>query len=377
MKIVGKNGKKMMVLGLFLGLLMLFTLVGSAMSPCSLRYPNETSFSNANINFFYHHSHDGNEDVNLGQLSFAYSQKFNSPMFGFDLSTNDNLYISGLELSSFLGTGEANVKYYFAPNDPWFVFAGTKGKISSSYSNIAGLEIRGGLGFGRFYDVTPLSQAMKINAYLMEQGIIAGNLTNATIKSMAYKIANYDTYDTLGEFLNILQEILEQSPLLHNRKLDAETLIKIGEIVKNETYARWCGGDIKVGLGYEVLDPMGGPNDLLAIADANFGLAIDPWTQFLCQGSFSAPPSALIQNHCLTLTVGGEYLISKEISLSSSYSFLRETRNSIPADIHNLCFNVAWTPAESVNVNLAVSFKHEPSIEWSRDILFSVGMALL
>jgi len=375
MKIVGK---KMMVLGLLLSLLMLFTLVGSAMSLCSFRYPNVTDFSSANVNFFYHHSYsEKSEPVNLGQLSFAYNRRFNSPMFGFDVSTNDNVSCAGLELLSFFGTGEANIKYYFSPNSSWFAFAGTKGKISSSYSNIAGLEIRGGLGFGRFRDVTPLAQAMKINAYLLGEGVIAGSMTNATIKSVAYEIANYDTYDTLAEFMNVLQNILEQSPLLHNRKLDAGTLIEIGKIVDNETYARWCGGEIKLGLGYEVLDPRGGPNDLLVIADANFGFAIDPWTQFLCQASFCAGPTPFVQNYCIELGEGYEYLINQAISMSSSYSFLRETQNGIPADIHNLSFNAEWTPVESVNVNLAVSFKHEPVSEWSRDILLSVGMALL
>ena len=78
-----------------------FSCSGWSMSLCDYRSP-ESTISDVGMSFLYRYL-DGSaeQDINRGQLKLDYNRLFNSPNFGYELSLNNSMTISELNLYSF------------------------------------------------------------------------------------------------------------------------------------------------------------------------------------------------------------------------------------------------------------------------------------
>jgi len=365
---------------LILGLSMiLLSASGAAMPLCDYHAP-VSDLSHLGMNFSYHYYNDPyglhDRDINAGELKIDYAHLYDSPNFGYDILAKNDMMISVLSLSSYQATAEGSVKRYFAPESAYFGFAGAAGKASSSYKTI-GLSVNLGLGYGRFADVTPLVKAMEIDEYLVRRGSLSDHLSDVDLQALAHEIDNQATYGTTADLLAALQEIIEGSGLTKPRGLDALDISEMSKIIADNTHSRYCGGEVKLGVSYEILDPMGGPNDLLATAAVNYAFTATPKSQFLVQGSLSGSYD-ILKTHQLELTLNYDYLLSELLSLSGSYTFSQEAYGGQPTNSHNISVEVSLTPVKTARVTLEVRLSHEPYyLEWSQEVRLSIGMDLL
>ncbi len=364
---------------LFLILLLLVKLAAGALPLCEYRSPL-TDLSDLGISFSYNYHNDpyglSDQDRNFGQLNVDYTRLYDSPDIGFNISAQNEMTISVLRLSSYLITGEGNLKRYLAPGASFFGFAGVNVKSDSSYEAIR-LAIVLGIGYGRFADVTPLAKAMNIDDYLVKHESITKHLDGLDLEAIAFEIDSIDTYDSLADLLAVLEEIIEGTGLAKAGGLDALDIYEMGRIIADDDHLRYCGGDIKLGLGYELVDPFGGPNDLLATAAFNYAFTITPQAQFLAQGTFSGS-SEIFQTHQIEVSLGSDYVLTDTIDICVSYDFLRETWVGVSTDIHTISLEVKLTPIETAQVVLGMHFSHEPYfLEWSADISLLMSMDLL
>jgi hypothetical protein len=366
--------------GLILVLSLFLLQASAAAFPlCDYRSPR-TDLTDLGMSFSYRYQNDpyglSERDVNEGQLKVNYRRLFDSPDFGFDLEVKNDMTISLLGLSSFLATAEGNFKRYFSPDAPYFGFAGLTGKSASSYVTI-GISVALGVGYGRFVNATPLAKAIKIDAHLVAQHSISENLSRADLESIAYEIDNVATYASLAELLAALQEIIEGSGLTKMGGLDALDLSQMGELVEDNSYSRYCGGDLKLGLGYEVLDPMGAPNDLLATIAFDYAFTTTPEVQFLTRGSLSGSYD-ILHTYRLEVTASYDYLITDFVSLLASYTFSREMWDGAPTDLHQFSLDLVLTPVAGSRVSLGIRLEHLPYyLEWKKDITLLMSIDLL
>jgi len=365
---------------LFGVLLFVVALVGMGTVPLCDYQSFNTNISDLDIGFSYHYYNDpyglSEQDVSEGELHIGYDRLYDSPDFGFDITVSNDMNISTLTLSSFLVTGEGNLRRYFTTDAPYFGIAGVSARSASSYETI-GLFVKLGIGYGRFTDVTPLAKAIKIDAYLYKKGSISAHLDQTVLKSLAYEIDNIDTYDSMTALLRSLQQIIEGPSTSELKQLDALDVYEMAQIVEDKDYTRYCGGSINVGIGYEILDPMGRSNDLLATAAFDYAFTTTPQAQFLIKGVFSGTYDFLRTNQ-IEITACYDYFISNIVNLSSKYSFSRETWDGTATDKHNLKFDLVLTPVEGANITLGFQFGHEPYfLEWSQDVKFTIGISLL
>ncbi|MCD5416157.1 hypothetical protein LR032_03525 [Candidatus Bipolaricaulota bacterium] len=341
---------------------------------------HRTDISDLRINFAYRYHNDPyglrGRDIDEGELFIDFTRRFDSPDFGFNIAVTTDMRISTVALSSFSVIAEGDLKRYFAAGAPHFGVAGVRAKTSSAYETI-GLFVRLGIGYGRFTDVTPLAKALKINAHLLEQEAISEHLARIDLLSIAHEIDNIDTYETLADLLTVLRQIIEGSGLVRIGGLDALNIYEMARIIEDDRHPRFCGGNVSVGIGYEILDPMKGRNDILATAVFNYALITTPQAQLLISGSFSGAYDFLA-THQIRITAAYDYIISDIVSLSALHSFSRETRGGLPTDKHDLAIDLMLTPVEGAYVALGMRFAHRPwFLELRKDITFRIGMDLL
>ncbi len=359
--------------------LSLFSLVGFGMPLCNYHAP-VSDLSNLGMSFSYHYYNDPyglhDQDINAGSFQVHYTRIYDSPDFGYDFAAKNDMTISVLSLSTYNVNADGSVKRYLSPDRDFFGFAGVCGKTASNYETI-GISVNLGLGYGRFANVTPLAKAIEIDSYLVARGSLADHLSDIDLQALAHEIDNASTYPTTADLLSALQEIVEGSGLVKEGGLDALDISEMGNIVRDNTHSRYCGGEAKLGLSYEILDPMGGANDLFATASFNYAFTATPRSQFLIQGSITGPLD-IVKEHELSAAASYDYLISDFLSFSGSYTFVQEARPGEVDDSHKITINLDFTPIRTARITLEMMFEHEPYyLEWSQEVRLSIGTDLL
>ncbi len=362
--------------------LLLLVLVGipaTTIPLCDYSSPR-TDIVDLVIDFTYRYHNDPyklrDRDIDEGRLLIDFTRHFDSPDFGFNITARTDMKISTVALSSFSIVAEGDLKRYFVAGAPHFGVAGIRARSASAYKTI-GLFARLGIGYGRFTDVTPLAKAIKINDYLLEQGSISEYLPRIDLLAIAHEIDNIDTYESLSDLLRVLRQIIEGSGVVRIGGLDALDVYEMARIVEDDRHPRFCGGSVSVGIGYEILDPMKGRNDILATATFNYALITTPQTQLLINGSFSGAYDFLATNQ-IRITTSFDHIINDRVSISLHHVFSRETWDAIPTDKHDLSIDLVLTPVEGAYVVLGMQFSHRPwFLELSKDITFRIGIDLL
>lgn len=273
-----------------------------------------------------------------------------------------------------------NLKHYLTPDSlPWFIFAGANRRISSAHWGPI-IETTIGIGYGRFRNITPLAKAKRINHRLLKQESISAPLCRIDLLSMAVEIAcSLDR--PIAEILKELEDIIEASLLVKPGGLDARDIFKMGKIIEDKTYFRFSGGEVKIGPGYEIFDPFGGPKDLLITVASNYALPLSPWAQFLARSKASGT-SDVLDTHRLEISLSYELLVDERMSFLASYVGTRETQEGSSADTHDLSLEMTFVPIRDIRatplapvliheakVTLGLWLRHEPRyLGWRTDI---------
>jgi len=346
---------------------------------CEYRSP-KTDLADLSIGFAYQYYNNPfgveERDVNEGQFSVEYVRLYDRPEFGFDIAFRNKMSISVLDVSSHTTSADGNYKRYFAAEGDSFAFAGATARSSSSFESL-GLSVGFGVGVGRFVDVTPLARATRIDEYLVARGSLVNHLHPVDLQILADEIGSVRTYDSLATLVEAVQDVLEGSGSVRLGGLDALDISEITRLIQEEGFSRYCGWDLKIGLGYEILDPSGGKNDLLVTGGFNYAFATTPNEQFLVQGSFSGWPSFLETNR-IDVTVAYDVILSDLLALTAAYDFSRETWVSEPTDINRILLDATLKPLSTAEVTLGVVFEHRPYYtEWEVDVQLSIGIDLL
>ncbi|TFH08960.1 MAG: hypothetical protein E4H08_06770 [Candidatus Atribacteria bacterium] len=346
---------------------------------CDYRSP-KTDLSDLTLNFTYQYRNDPygleTRDISQGQFGVDYVQLFDTPQYGFDLAFENTLMVTAEGLSTYGIQADGNYKRYFSSEQDSFAYSGASLRSSSSFQKL-GLSFNLGVGVGRFTDVTPLAKATRINDYLVSRGSLTDQLHAVDLQILALEIGSAASYESRAALLAVIQEIIETSGSVRLGGLDALDISEITRFIQEEGFSRYCGWDLKLGLGYELLDPSGGDNDLLFSGGFDYALATAPKAQFLLQGSFSGPPD-ILTTHRADFTGSYDYFISSFLSANATYNWSRETWSGVNTDTHRVSLEFALSPVDTASVVAGVFLEHRPYyLEWSIDVQLSIQMDLL
>lgn len=342
------------------------------------------------FSYNYHNDPYGLEeyDVSAGRLRVGYSTLFDSPLIGYDYSVNGDTTISVLEVSTYRIDAQGSLKWFLEQDGeanavrPTFVFSGLSAGATSALDRLS-VSILVGVGTGRFNDVTPLAKAVRIDEILYAHGSLTEHLADVDLLSLAREIDNIDAYPSRADLLTIIErQILFSSGVVVAQGLDATDLAAIEAILDDDRLARYCGGDVRLGLEYELIDPAHGPNDLLATLSAKYAFTTTPSSQFLISSAVSGSYN-IRQANRVELTASYDYLASETYSLSVLYDYLREQFLSFdgtvgdPTASHNVTLNLNVTPTANTLITLSIRLCHEMHFtEWCSDINLSLGLDL-
>jgi len=356
-------------------LLVSIAATGWAVSLCDYRKP-VTALSNARMSFAYRYFNDAATptiDVNSGRIGIDYDQLFASPNYGFTLGGSLELTLDEFVPSGTLGQGSATFRFYPFEEALLFAYGGLEGSLATGQPR-PGVDVRVGLGLGRFSDVTPLAKAVLIEESLLDKESIFDELGDDVLMGIASVIGRRTEYETTSQMVADIESLIEAVALV---ELDAVALLRIEEIILATQPKRKCGWAVQGGIGYELIDPYGGAQNFVIVASADAAFATSPGDQFLMHASFSGPVEFMEEN-TLSASLSYEYELSETSTLIANYYVQRVKPLGLPANANHAASLEVGFDVGNVDIGLQVTLTLEPGDPgWSIDISLSAAMDLL
>ena len=389
---------------ILLALIIVYALTASAaIRLCDYREP-EMDLQNMRFSFNYRHFDDAlndDEDISSGRLTLGYDRFLNTNTLGFSFSGNAEIALQDFVPNNGFGQGAITLRSYVFQNVPLlFMFGGAEGSFATGQQQ-PNLEIRVGVGYGTFSDVTPLAKAMTIQNELIKSEKITEPLSDEVLLFIADQISKREEVASMDELMSAIQslvkeasgavvdpaivmvgmelntlqtlisEIADQVKQTSGEELDAESLLIIQEQILLENDSRSCGFALQGGAGYDLVS-----QKTLVTLSLDAAFPPDPSTQILFRTSFSGPLVSFAES-VLNVSASYDYFIRSDISLLANYTMQMKPGEQLSAISHSASLELALQLGLG-DLALQLSLTKAPNApKWSTDIMFSLVVDLL
>ena len=361
--------------GIVLCLLLLTGTSVWALSICDYKSP-ETSLTDARLSFGYRYYDDANTagaDVNSGRFAADYDQLYDSPNYGFTISGSAELALDAFMPTGWLGQSAATFRYYPFAKSLFFTFGGLQASMATGQLR-PGVEVRFGGGLGRFSDVTPLAKAMSMSRALVRLGAIGNPVTDGVLLAIAGIIGREIEYDTIKALVADIEPLIEADAAV---ELDARALLTIEEIVLRVGDDSQCGWALQLGIGYELVDPFGNPQNVVVAGSTDAAFAFGPDDQMMFHASYSGPFDIMNEN-TLTAMLSYEYALTKDSTLIADYALQRVKPAGAVANTSHAAGLALGFDLGGADILLQISLTRDAGDPgWSFDLSVSAAMDLL
>lgn len=319
-------------------------------------------------------------DVNAGRVTLALNKLFDSPAFGYTLSGLGEVGLVNLGVAGIAAQGAGTARYYFVPGEPFFGFGGLNLGYATGQPQL-GVTLSVGAGYGRFADVTPLAKAFRIQKLLLDRKVITRDLPDSVLLAVGEEIGRWEEYavgktpaDAAKDLAAAVVVLIQEGAGV---SIDPRTVLAIEDEILATGAERYCGWAVQAGLGYELVDPYGGPQDVVVTVSADAAHAPAPGAQLLVR-ALAIGPLDLVNQHTLTVTLSYEQDLSPTSALQASAAFQRVKPLGLdPKDSLSLNAQLAFVVGKAnLGIGLALG-RAADTAGWSVDLSLSVSMKIL
>ena len=213
-------------------------------------------------------SYQGNgSDIrrNNGQASLSYNRFYHSLPFEWDLEFQGSGRIERTSEDKQEGSYDfefhPGIRKYLNPLGNVFYSGELSIDRGENYDR-PHIVVTPGLGYGRFIHVTPLARAVRIEEFLLEEGLIEGPLSKETLVALAQVINRESEYRTTYgpryrvRWLEAMEEVIAESGRFVHGGLGGVGTVRIYEVLYQERVnQRFVGWWVRTGVEYQALTP--------------------------------------------------------------------------------------------------------------------------
>ena len=204
-----------------------------------------------------------NTGTSDGSASLVYHRYYNSLPYAWDL----NFTGVGLTRRTSDGTQEGSysfvagpgIRKYFNPEGDFF-YSGELLVTGNSDFDRPTIDVTPGVGYGRFIRVTPLAQAVRIEQFLIDEGVIKGPLSKETLIALAQVIERRGEFETqFGDrykprWFRAMEEVIAESGMFVEGGFGAVGTLRVDEVLFQEhVNERFIGWDVRTGVRFEAV----------------------------------------------------------------------------------------------------------------------------
>ena len=205
----------------------------------------------------------GNTQTNNGAVSMTYGRYFNSLPYAWDINLHGvgstRRTGEGVQENTYNLVAGPGVRKYFNPERDIFYSGDLRATANSEFDRPT-IELTPGFGYGRFIRVTPLAQALRIQEFLLDEGVILAHLPDETLIALAQVLERQSEFETqFGDrykvkWFEAMENVIADSGLFGGDGLGAVGALRIDEVLFQEhVNERFVGWDVRAGVRFEML----------------------------------------------------------------------------------------------------------------------------
>lgn len=270
-------------------------------------------------------------------LPFAYSIDFRgSTSFRKDPIENELVGEATSTLSS-------RLKKYRRDEGSFFVFGQTDLSLSDDFDR-PGLNVTIGFGWGRFINATALRKAVRIEDFLVEEGVIADRLPRRNMIELGHIIERENEYQELygSRYQNYWYEDMQNEIQKTGKVLGsigAIGVLRMQEVLERERInERFYGWDVSTGIQLEAITPIRGQkrDDPAFSLDVRYSRPISWSTQVNTEIGMTTPFNRKFgRRYDLSAQTDFIYEISNRVNYTLVHLFSLLKPEDLPADHDN------------------------------------------
>ncbi len=338
------------------------SFTAASQSPCDFT-PAESHFAHLNIQASYQWFEDQfsppHTSTSTGTLVLDSTEIYDSAASGYQLDGNARVAFgtTGLDLSL---AGSGNLKSYLQ-QDTFEI-----GAVSVRYALTGGLEVEltGGLGKGRFHDVTPLAKAIRIQNRFLDEGILIGPMADELLHALAQSIGAVGP--SSNELLATIEREIEATGLVQGGTLGAHALTEIESILASTEEARLCGWDVQARAGLAVTTvPQPKLSEAIALS-WDYAVVPDPVSQWQASANWVSGLNFL-DRYSFTVSASYGRRIGDNWRIRASYDFSRDllwsTAHTTPFDHHLASATFISQLSVQLGVTISLELEYETGYE--------------
>ncbi|MBE0635392.1 hypothetical protein IH601_05305 [Candidatus Bipolaricaulota bacterium] len=298
-------------------------------APCEFMMPVST-IESAQFSFAYWHHDDGTTpgiDASAGQLAAKLDRIYDSPLFGYTMSFSTAIELDTLLAQSWVGSGSMSYRYYISEELPIFVYAGTR-LDAATYQVQPGCELRSGIGIGRLRDVTPLAKTQRIITLLQDERAITRSPSSQAILEIAETVARVESYEQFEEYVADVATAIESKV---GATLDPASVLTVRAELERGDDKRYCGAILQGGVGYELIDPYDGLQDVLYVMSGDVAHSPTANSQLRCRMSWSGAGSDFLGENTSALDFTYTADLRDSNAVTASYGVKRVASAALAA----------------------------------------------
>jgi hypothetical protein len=246
----------------------------AVLSPCDF-VPTQselTSFSiQGSLQAYDDPYEDDRENIVHSSVAADFARFFQSESFGYETNVTGSFDWNPTQVDLAV-SASGDAKWYVDP----LVFGIGAVEVSAGEEEGPMLDVTAGVGVGRFRDVTPLAQAIRVQNALLDEGMLLAPLEDQVLHEVAQTLGEPSL--SPAERLVAAEELLLATGLLREGALGAQGLLEIERVVDDPGEGRLCGWDAQGRIGV-ALRPDAPPSEALVLS-GNFAFVPDPISQW-------------------------------------------------------------------------------------------------
>ena len=339
---------------------------------------SEAKSMNASLNYYYASVGDSTA-ADVGTVGLVYKQFYSSLPLAWRVDFNG----SGSKVddeTSHSTNFSTSVNKYLSDDKDVFGYAGLTASHVEGYKQIAS---RGsvGVGYGRFIAATTFAQAIRIDQFLLKEGVITGHLNKEALIKLGNVIERQGEFEDLHGsaykpyWYEEMEQIISGSGKLSGDTLGAMGILRMEEVLFQETiHDRYYGWDVRVGVGHEITtfdksDPQGSVE-----GGVSFSYPLALTSQVNHRTDYSTPFDDMGGAYTILSTTDYIYELSNRIDFISGYQLQVEKAGDQDA-VNNHALRTGFIFYIENQINLVVNGQLDKTgdAEWNKSVNASIG----
>ena len=344
-------------------LILTASTVATGQSPCAFT-PAESHFAHvdlqASFQWFEDQFSPPHTSASTGTLLVNATEIYDSAASGYRLDGKCQASTGPTGVNATL-SGSGDLKSYLEKGDTF-----TIGALTLHYVLSQGLEgeLTGGLGIGRFRDVTPLAKAIRIQDRFLDEGILLGPIPAGRLQTLAQVIDAVDLSSSAR--LTAIEQEIVATGLTQGDALGARALTEIEDVLASTEEARLCGWEVQARAGLAV-SAVPEPRLSEAIAFSwHYAAVPDPVSQWQASADWVSG-LALLDRYSLAGSISYSRRIGDALRVRGSYDLSRDllwnTSHTTPFDHHELQATLISQLSAQLSLTVSLQFVLETGYE--------------